>query len=224
MESSDLEIVQYVRDAQAGSIDGMTALYEEYSSRVWAHIHRTTGGDRATTDDIHGDVWETVVRKIGTFDPERALFVTWLFRIASNRAVSLSRRAGVQRANKELLAHVLAHGTTEVSSAPGPEDVLVGRAEVERVRALVLALPRRQREAVLLTEFDGLSSGDAAAILGCSPAALWTAKSKALATLRKHLGKVGGKAQGPLRVQVVVAHTTASEPAPSAGSEPTLEG
>ena len=53
-------------------------------------------------------------------------------------------------------------------SAPSPESALERRETAAAVRAAVAALPPRQRMAVVLTRFEGLSYAEVADALGCS--------------------------------------------------------
>lgn len=221
---SDLEIVQSVRDAQAGRPEGIAQLYERYTGRLWSHVYRRCG-DRVLTDDITMDVWEIVLAKIGTFQPEKGQFVAWLFQIADNRTITLSRRAGVNRTSREMQAHMLVQGATEASREPGPEEVAVSTSEAERLLKLVRALPRLQREAVMLTQFDGLSPAEAAAVLGRPAVNVRVALHKGLRTLRNRLGApVGGNGAAGLRVEVVVTPHSRSRAPENSRPADHLEG
>jgi len=69
-----------------------------------------------------------------------------------------------------------------------PEVALVDMAEVHAsrslVRAAVRSLPARQRAAVVLRYFDGLSDHEIAAALGCSATTVRSQISRALASIR----------------------------------------
>lgn len=74
--------------------------------------------------------------------------------------------------------------------APGPEDRVVAADAAAALWRLVAQLPARQREVVELRFGAELSPEEAAAVLGCSPVAVRTAQSYALARLRRLLYEV----------------------------------
>lgn len=74
-----------------------------------------------------------------------------------------------------------------------PADDFFSRAEVEEWRVLAGRLTPDQRDAVVLTVFEGLSAGEAAERLGLSVETIHVRKSRGLLALRKlHEEKLGG--------------------------------
>jgi RNA polymerase sigma-70 factor (sigma-E family) len=68
------------------------------------------------------------------------------------------------------------------------EDVVMVAEPIDHVWAAVLALPPRQRAAIVLRYWDDLSEAQIAAALGCSPGTVKSQLSKARATLSGVLG------------------------------------
>lgn len=112
---------------------------------------------------------------------------TWLIRIVLNVAKSMrsSRKAGVS--------------TRELETIPdsGPaSDERVGRNQLrERVRRAVTALPRRQREAVLLKVFSELSYRETAHVMGLTEGAVKAHLHQAVRNLRRGMGPRGEEAR-----------------------------
>jgi RNA polymerase sigma factor (sigma-70 family) len=102
---------------------------------------------------------------------------SWAFRVAYNLANSgLRRRAAERRARARLSA------TTEVEVDGG------AWADRLAVRDAVTALPERQRTAVVLRYFVGLSVEEAAAAMDCPDGTVKSLTSRAVAALRTSLG------------------------------------
>jgi RNA polymerase sigma-70 factor (sigma-E family) len=133
-------------------------------------------GDRAVAEEL---AQESLVRiwqrwdEVGTYDSPRA----WAFRVAYNLANSgLRRRAAERRARTRLEA--------------APADGVDGSTWAEHlaVREAVAALPDRQRTAVVLRFFAGLSVDEAAAAMGCPAGTVKSLVHRAVAALRASLG------------------------------------
>lgn len=76
-----------------------------------------------------------------------------------------------------------------IDGAPSPEDVVVARSETRMVAEAIAELPARQREAILLTEIEGLSASEAAEALGCSRGAVELLLVRARRSLRDRVAR-----------------------------------
>src|SRR5215203_2854920 len=79
------------RVAQSGDERALSELYDRYAGLVYGAGVRYLG-DRALAEDLVQDVFTSVWRGAAGFDPSKASFATWLYRITRNRATDLIRR------------------------------------------------------------------------------------------------------------------------------------
>ena len=79
----------------AGDRDALAQLYRETSTKLFG-ICLQTLPSRAEAEDALQDVYVTVWRKAGLYDPARASPITWLAAVARNRCVDSLRRKRVQ--------------------------------------------------------------------------------------------------------------------------------
>jgi RNA polymerase sigma-70 factor (ECF subfamily) len=112
----------------------------------------------------------------GSFRPAR--FSTWLYRVVVNLSIDRKRRPG--------------HAPLELAGeTPDPAeraDDLLARTELTaRVAAAVSDLPERQRAALALCFYEGLSNREAAEILSLTPGAVESLLVRARRTLRLSL-------------------------------------
>lgn len=113
-------------------------------------------GNATEADDIAQEAFLRVWTRAGAFDPARARFTTWLYRIVLNLAIDQSRRP----------VHADLDTAPElVADDPSPLSTLIGREERRAVDAAIAALPPRQRAAVTLFHMEGLSGREAAAAM-----------------------------------------------------------
>ncbi|HEX4241788.1 MAG TPA: RNA polymerase sigma factor [Steroidobacteraceae bacterium] len=75
------------------------------------------------------------------------------------------------------------------SSPAIPETLMQGQA-MEKLETSLRALPRRQREAFMLRNFEGMDVAETAAAMGCSEGSVKTHYSRAVHALREQLGEV----------------------------------
>lgn len=131
-----------------GVLEPLTAALRAFVRR---RIH-----DVDTADDLVQDVLARLVRERATNGgPQR--IAAWLFRAARNAIVDRHRRQAPEIPAGDLLETAAGRGQTE-------------EPDLDRLRAsfrgFVHALPSHSREALLLTEYEGLSQRELAERLG----------------------------------------------------------
>jgi RNA polymerase sigma-70 factor (ECF subfamily) len=132
--------------------------------------------DRDDADDLVQETFVRAWRALERFDPERPL-LPWLYRIATNRAMSLL----------EIRRRRPAEELTEAVADPGPspqEDAERRRLHRE-VRREVDRLPEEQRVVLILRAAEDLSYREIAEVLGVPIGTVMSRLSRARETLRK---------------------------------------
>jgi RNA polymerase sigma-70 factor (ECF subfamily) len=86
-EMTDEQIVQLLKEGQAAAAD---ALYERHAKSLYVYLTHVL--NVSNPEDAVHDIFIRVIEKAHQFNPEKASFRTWLFRIAHNHAVNLFRR------------------------------------------------------------------------------------------------------------------------------------
>lgn len=155
-------------------------LYERHRLPVFRFAYRLLGSIE-TAEDVTHDCFLSLIRRPGSFDPERASLRTYLFAAARNLAMKHFRRLGREGSLDEL---------TEAQVASSKQEPLrrVLREElVNQVRDAVLALPPLQREAVVLFEYEDLSLSEIAAITQSDVGAVKARLHRAREGLRRML-------------------------------------
>ena len=156
------------RDAQE-----FERLYRESYPKVCGYVRRRMGDD-AATEDVVAEAYLLAARSFHRFDPQRALFSTWVTRIAINYMVSYYRR------ERQLVSLEDMH-----ESVVSWEDEFDVADDRELVSRLFSVLDERSQRLVIMKYHDGMRNIDIAQELGMNPSTVSTALSRAVAKMRE---------------------------------------
>ena len=131
------------------------ALYRMTSAKLFGICLRICG-DRGAAEDVLSEVYLTVWRRAGAYEPGRASPISWLATIARNRAIDWRRSAGRRPAVGLDAAPEVADET------PTAEDRLVEREVAGRLHLCLDELDDKQRGAIRSAFFGGLTYAELA--------------------------------------------------------------
>lgn len=120
-------------------------------------------GSAADAEDIVQDVFVSIWRQAGRFDPARGRATTWLYRITANRCIDVHRR-------RSFHAFIGLDDVQDTIAKDEPEaDAHVSaRQELALVRHCLSRLPGRQRMALLLRAVADLDVPSIAEVMNTS--------------------------------------------------------
>lgn len=147
------------------------AMVREYQTKLARYLRRMVGDAEAALD-LTQDVFLAAYRMLQA-DPNRELTAGWLYRAATNGAISYLRRKKILR------------------MLPLDRDVDRGEWRVDErsaasvdLQAALRKLPPEQSAAVMLTSYAGYSSQEAAEMLGTTADAVRQRVCRAMRVLR----------------------------------------
>lgn len=184
----DVQLMLRVVGGDHAAFEDLVSRYQDRLLGFFFHLV----GDRTLAEDMAQEVFMRVYRSRERYSA-KARFSTWLFRIAhnlaSNQKRGLSRRREVPlsgtddaehevRAEEEILAE---------KSALMPTRQIDSREVRDVVRAALDSLNERQKTAVLLHKFEGMSYHDIGEIMGLNIVAVKSLLSRARGKLKEAL-------------------------------------
>ncbi len=173
-----------MRQVADGSSEALGSLHRRFARLIVRMAVQTL--DRAAAEDLVQDVFLTVWRNAGRFDPERGTVRAWILQIAHFRLLNELRRRSRQ---PEIVADpeglVLAGLPT---SEPEPAEATWHQHRRTLIRDAFDELPPPQREALGLAFLEDLTHEQVAAELGLP---LGTAKTRIRAGLQKLRSALG---------------------------------
>jgi len=174
---SDQELMRIV---QAGDFSPASEIYDRYSGRIYNFALRFLK-NAESAEDATQEVFVKMIKHANQFHGDAKLS-TWLFSITANWCRDYLRKAdNKQKESDDVL--VTLPGPSEMA----PDRKLEQRENQVRVQRALQALTPEQREAILLSRYQGLSYAEIAQISGCSEGAVKTRVFRAMETLKKAL-------------------------------------
>lgn len=196
----DVDDTELVIRLTRGDQQAFEALVRRYQASM-IQVARYYVGSQATAEDVVQETWVAVFRGIGTFEG-RSTFKTWLFRILANRA----RSAGVREHRSVPVDPQSAGSTVAVSrfddggmwtEPPVPFEEAIDDAQsdpalVNLVRSVIDGLDEPGKTVVTLRDVEGLSTREAADILGLSEANVRVILHRTRAKIREAIEEAKG--------------------------------
>ncbi len=174
---SDQDLMRIV---QAGDFSPASEIYDRYSGRIYNFAFRFLRNAEAA-EDATQEVFVKMMKHAQQFHGDAKLS-TWLFSITANWCRDYLRKADnkAKESDDVLL-------TLPAAAEHSPDRTLEQRENEQLVRRALGVLTPEQREAILLSRYQGLSYAEIAQIAGCSEGAVKTRVFRAMETLKRVL-------------------------------------
>ena len=186
LKDPDVRLMLEVREDSAAAFEELVSRYQGRLVAVFEHMI----GTRDQAEDLAQEVFLRVYRARKTYIVS-AKFSTWLFTIANNvacnalRSRSRRREVTLQPHESGPLGARPLDRMLQASSGQMPARLLDKAEMREIVRMALGALNERQRMAVLLCKFEGMSYAEIATTMKLSPQAIKSLLSRARGNLRE---------------------------------------
>lgn len=162
-------------------------LVERYQARIYRTVFSLLRNEEEA-EDVAQEVFVEVYQTIGRFRGEAALS-TWLYRLATSRALKNLRRARTKKRFAYFTSLLgLDNGVLhELPDHAHPLALLEGQQQLQLLLAHIARLPGQQQVAFTLRHEQELSYEEIAAVLDTTVPAVESLLFRARQTLRKHV-------------------------------------
>ena len=179
----DVELMLRVKEGDEASFG---VLLGKHRSSVVHFLYRMVQ-NHAVAEELAQEVFLRVYRSRSTYEPT-ARFTTWLLRIATHLALNALRDGKNERSQERLDDDTGDLPVRQVSDRrPSVEQSMVYQAKLDEIRRAIMALPEKQRAAVLMHKYEEMEYSQIARVLSCSESAVKSLLFRAYETLRARL-------------------------------------
>jgi len=175
----DLLVRLQKRDPQA-----LAELYDRYGKMVYGLILRVVS-DTGTAEDLVQETFLRVWNRAQGFDSERGAVGPWLMAVARNRAIDYLRSQG-----RRIQSSVEFNETEHPSLFANLQTEMLQFDVIKRMKTALERLDGKQRKAIELAYFEGMSQTEIAERMGQPLGTVKTWVRRALRQLREELGGV----------------------------------
>jgi RNA polymerase sigma-70 factor (ECF subfamily) len=180
---NELRLIRRIQ--RTGSREAADTLVRAYYDEIHAYLRKQVAQPE-TAKDLTQEVFISMLKTIHTFDPRRAGFRTWLYRIATNKAIDHYR-------SRAYHTQQLTLPLDEIDPASGQDFTLRFADEdfARRVCIFVGGLPAATQQVFRLHIFAGHTFAHIAQDLDCPESSIKTTYYRLLNLLRKEFGHDG---------------------------------
>ena len=140
-------------------------------------------GERQAAEDVLHDVYITIWKRAGAWEPGRASPITWLATIARNRAIDWRRAQGTRR------AVALDEAPDVADSSPDAFAAMESGQDADRLHTCLALLEERQKASIRTAFFDGVTYAELADRAGVPLGTMKSWVRRGLARLKDCLGR-----------------------------------
>jgi RNA polymerase sigma-70 factor (ECF subfamily) len=157
---------------QNGDAGAFEQILDKYHRPIVNFIYKIVN-NRGEAEELAQDVFLRIYRAKDRYEP-RARFASWIYRIATNvslKAASRARRLRIWSPSTEEESRVQ---ETFRDYRPNAEAQMVEAERAEVIRRALRRLPPKERVAIVLRRYEGLSYKEIADAMSCTEAAVKT--------------------------------------------------
>ena len=182
---SDEELVERTL---GGEEDAFSQIYDRYRRPVYSTSYRIIQNSEEALDATQ-EVFIKLFRSLGSWDPNKSKFSTWLYRMAANHAIDrwrLHRRRGESPLEDESAAQHI-EGDPLRDAFRSPYDEVERRESVEEIRRCVESLPELQKKVFILRYFRDMKLEEISEAEECSLGTVKTSLFRATQAVRRRV-------------------------------------
>lgn len=161
----------------AGDKSAYGRILDLHLPSVSRYVVRMTGTSNEA-EDITQDVFLRLWTHAARYDPRKARLTTWLHNIAHNLCIDHFRRQGriTYEGNED-----------ETPGGSEPDTVFYEENRGQMIKQALMAIPERQRSAIVMCHYQGLTNKEAASTMNISVEALESLLARGRRSLKKLL-------------------------------------
>lgn len=168
-----------IQQVLAGNTDAFDQLIEKYYNELFVFIHNQVN-DVETTRDILQEVFMRLYQKLSKYNPSKASFRTWMYRVTGNYTISYLRK---------MKFYIHDYNMDLISSSDNIVHTLIKQEDVREIISLMKdVLSKRHYQMMMLHFFSALDDEEIAHAYGVTKKTVQNTISLSIKKIKEQLG------------------------------------
>lgn len=181
-----MNIEEIVIDIQSGEINKFRIIMDHYYKEIFKYVYNLVG-DNITTEDLVHEIFIKVYKNIQKYNPDKASFRTWLYRISSNHVINYFNSKSYRQIQKSVELDF------DIKSN---ENILEGIIKKEKIDLIISimhsCLKEKHLKIMNLHFFSGLSVNEISESLGIPQKTIYKVIKTSIVKIKKEV-QLNGK-------------------------------
>ena len=192
------ELAELAARCLAGDAQAWEKLARTQHRRIYGICYRFTGS-QSDAEDLTQEAFLKMYRNLGSFDPTRGGFTTWLTTLTRNLLVDNYRRSRMERASDSLDETYdgeddgMTRGDRLADGGKSQEQLVSGMQLRAQIQEALKQVSPELREAVILRDLEDMDYKDIADVLGVPQGTVKSRISRGRAELARLLKRIEGQ-------------------------------
>lgn len=169
---------QIIKECQSGKLEKFGLLYDSYAKKIYDFIYYRML-HKEIAQDLTSQTFLKAIGGIGSFDPDKGQFSSWLYQIARNSVIDHYR---ARRSEIDI------ESVWDLSSDENPQISAVNQELMEKLKKYLSALKPEHRQIIIMRVWDGMSYREISQVLGKSEESCKMMFSRVIGKIREEKG------------------------------------
>lgn len=173
---------QLILSIQNGNTDAYSILMNQYHDEIYKYVYNIIG-DVNQSDDVVQEIFIRVFNKLNKYDPSKAGFRTWLYRVSHNYTMNF-----LKSWNKKRSMEVIDEKTEMLKSKENIEAKVIKEEQMNRVLcAINKVLKQKAKKIIYLHYFSDLSPKEISEVTGIPVQTIYKSIQSSIEKIRKEV-------------------------------------
>ncbi len=172
---------QIIQDILSGNTEKMSILIDKYYNELFVFVHNQVN-NISTTEDLLQEIFMKIHQKLNKYNPEKASFRTWIYRVSLNHCLDYHRKKKIYTISDYNLDIIKSNSKDVLQEMITKDDVSQIITVMKRI------LNNKQYKVLILKFFSDLTIEEIASSMSITPKTIRNIVSLSIKIIKEEMG------------------------------------